>query len=187
MLCVAVLYKRNRAAAAVRVLFVFSSIISIICLANNSRVKLEVVDSSICCDYDLCLYKHESQSTKRDLYERDAMTFSNDSKYSEDPNAANLNAVMEDDSQSLPDSGSSTSTSVLEKPEVDESARMDDGGDADRFAHYVSKDRVIESRLTGRPVVALCGKVWIPKREANDYPVCPECKKIYEEMNNLGF
>ncbi|EPI49858.1 hypothetical protein HMPREF1577_01311, partial [Gardnerella pickettii JCP8017A] len=153
--------------------------------------------ASNCCDYDLCLYKHKSQATKhdlckhdlceKDLYERDAMTFSNDSKYGDRSNAANLNAVMEDDSQSLPDSGSSTSTSVLEKPEVDESAKMDDGGDADRFAHYVSKDRVIESRLTGRPVVALCGKVWIPKREANDYPVCPECKKIYEEMNNLGF
>lgn len=133
--------------------------------------------------HDLC---------EKDLYERDAMTFSNDSssndsKYGDSLNAADLNAVMEDDSQSLPDSGSSTNTSVLEKPEVDESAKMDDGGDADRFAHYVSKDRVIESRLTGRPVVALCGKVWIPKREANDYPVCPECKKIYEEMNNLGF
>lgn len=96
-------------------------------------------------------------------------------------------AAMEADSQSAPDSGSGTSTSVLERPEVDEDARLDDGGNADRFAHYVSKDRIEESHITGRPVVALCGKVWIPRREANDYPVCPECKKIYENMSHFGF
>ena len=61
-----------------------------------------------------------------------------------------LDAVMESGSQSAdPDSGSGTSTSVLERPEVDEDARLDDGGNADRFAHYVSKDRIEESRLTG--------------------------------------
>lgn len=98
-----------------------------------------------------------------------------------------LNATMENAQSTTPDSGSGTSTSVLERPEVNEDARMDDGGNADRFAHYVSKDKVEASRLTGRPVVALCGKVWIPKREANDYPVCPECKRIYENMDKLGF
>ena len=57
-----------------------------------------------------------------------------------------LDAVMESGSQSAdPDSGSGTSTSVLERPEVDEDARLDDGGNADRFAHYVSKDRIEES------------------------------------------
>ena len=46
-----------------------------------------------------------------------------------------LDAVMESGSQSAdPDSGSGTSTSVLERPEVDEDARLDDGGNADRFA-----------------------------------------------------
>lgn len=99
-----------------------------------------------------------------------------------------LRAIMEADSQSShPDSNSGTNTSVLERPEVDEDARLDDGGNADRFAHYVSKDRIEESHITGRPVVALCGKVWIPRREANDYPVCPECKKIYENMSHFGF
>ena len=58
----------------------------------------------------------------------------------------------------------------------------DDGGDADRFAHYVSKDRIAESRATGRPVVALCGKVWVPKHDPSKYPVCPDCKRIYEDM-----
>ena len=65
----------------------------------------------------------------------------------------------------------------------------DDGGngDADRFAHYVSRDRIAESRRTGRPVVALCGKVWVPKRDPSQFPVCPDCKRIYDEMMNSNF
>lgn len=67
------------------------------------------------------------------------------------------------DQQSAPDSGAGTS--VLERPEVKEETQRSDNGDADRYAHYVSKDRIAESRMTGRPVVALCGKIWVPKRD----------------------
>ncbi|KAB8288729.1 hypothetical protein DSM100688_0731 [Bifidobacterium ramosum] len=81
---------------------------------------------------------------------------------------------------STPDPG--PGTAVLERPETKEQIQRDDGGDADRYAHYVSKDRIAESRLTGRPVVALCGKVWVPKHDPSKYPVCPDCKRIYEEM-----
>lgn len=44
---------------------------------------------------------------------------------------------------SNPDAG--TGTAVLERPE--EETKLDDGGngDADRFAHYVSRDRIAES------------------------------------------
>lgn len=89
------------------------------------------------------------------------------------------------DEQLDPDSTSGTSTSVLERPETSEKEQLDDGNDADRFAHYVAKERYEESRLTGRPVVALCGKVWIPKHDAKDFPVCPECQKIFEQMNHF--
>ena len=81
-----------------------------------------------------------------------------------------------------PDEG--TGTAVLERPETREQSDMTDNGDADRFAHYVSKDRIQESKLTGRPVVALCGKVWVPKHDPSQYPVCPDCKRIYHEMPN---
>lgn len=73
-------------------------------------------------------------------------------------------------------------TAVLDKPEEKSDTRQDDGGDADRFAHYVSSKEMARSRATGRPVVALCGKVWVPKHNPADYPICPECKKIYEQM-----
>ena len=45
-----------------------------------------------------------------------------------------------------------------------------------------SKDRIAESRMTGRPVVALCGKIWVPKHDPSKYPVCPDCKRLYDEM-----
>ncbi|TDQ44589.1 DUF3039 domain-containing protein [Actinorugispora endophytica] len=57
-----------------------------------------------------------------------------------------------------------------------------DGGDRERFAHYVQKDKITESAVTGAPVIALCGKVWVPNRDPKKFPVCPDCKKIYEEM-----
>lgn len=81
-----------------------------------------------------------------------------------------------------PDRGGDTGTAVLERPETAEQAESTDNGDADRFAHYVSKDRIMESRRTGRPVVALCGKIWVPKHDPSKYPVCPDCKRIYEQM-----
>jgi hypothetical protein len=55
-------------------------------------------------------------------------------------------------------------------------------GDHERFSHYVKKDRIMDSALSGSPVRALCGKVWTPGRDPEKFPVCPECKKIYESM-----
>ena len=57
-----------------------------------------------------------------------------------------------------------------------------DPGDHDRFAHYVKKEQILESAVTGKPVIALCGKVWVPGRDPEKFPVCPDCKKIYDRM-----
>jgi len=46
------------------------------------------------------------------------------------------------------------------------------------------QDKIAAAAVTGRPVVALCGKVWTPGRDPSKYPVCPTCKSIYEEMRN---
>ena len=32
------------------------------------------------------------------------------------------------------------------------------------------------------PVVALCGKVWVPGRDPKKFPVCPVCKEIYDGL-----
>jgi hypothetical protein len=74
------------------------------------------------------------------------------------------------------DPAGGTSTSVLERSETREEVEP---GDHERFAHYVRKDKILKSALSGSPVVALCGKVWVPGRDPNKFPVCPICKEIY--------
>lgn len=60
--------------------------------------------------------------------------------------------------------------------------RLDDGGDHDRYAHYVRKDKIMPSAVEGTPVIALCGKKWVPNRDPEKFTVCPECKEIYEAL-----
>jgi hypothetical protein len=55
-------------------------------------------------------------------------------------------------------------------------------GDHERFSHYVKKEKILQSALSGKPVIALCGKVWTPGRDPEKFPVCPTCKEIYEKM-----
>lgn len=57
-----------------------------------------------------------------------------------------------------------------------------DEGDHERFSHYVPKAKLTEAMVMGTPVIALCGKVWVPSRNPDRYPVCPECKEIWESM-----
>jgi hypothetical protein len=59
-----------------------------------------------------------------------------------------------------------------------------DEGDHDRFSHYVKKDKILTSALSGKPVIALCGKVWVPGRDPEKFPVCPSCKDIYEKLRD---
>ena len=67
----------------------------------------------------------------------------------------------------------------LEKLLGDE--RLDEG-DHERFSHYVKKDKIVDSAVSGAPVRALCGKIWTPGRDPEKFPVCPECKKIYDGL-----
>jgi hypothetical protein len=55
-------------------------------------------------------------------------------------------------------------------------------GDHERFAHYVQKDKIVDSAVTGTPLIALCGKVWVPSRDPSRFPVCPECQEIYASI-----
>ena len=61
-----------------------------------------------------------------------------------------------------------------------------DDGDHERFARYVNKTEMTKSAVTGNPVRALCGKKWVPNRNPENFPVCPECKKIYEDLKAAG-
>lgn len=55
-------------------------------------------------------------------------------------------------------------------------------GDGERFAHYVRAYQIVDSAVTGQPVTALCGKTWAPGRDPKKFPVCPECKDIFDNV-----
>jgi Protein of unknown function (DUF3039) len=80
------------------------------------------------------------------------------------------------DPMSSPDSAG---TALLEREELGQEVEP---GDHERFAHYVRKEKVLESALSGEPVVALCGKVWVPGRDPKKFPVCPMCKEIFDGL-----
>ncbi len=66
---------------------------------------------------------------------------------------------------------------------VDERTRpVTDDGDHERFSHYVPKGKLTEAMVMGTPVTALCGKVWVPSRDPQKYPVCPTCKELWEKL-----
>jgi len=53
-------------------------------------------------------------------------------------------------------------------------------------AHIVKTDpgesaaaKVLEARIYGTPIEALCGHVWVPSRDPKQLPVCEACKSIY--------
>lgn len=66
---------------------------------------------------------------------------------------------------------------VLTRPEEDI-----EQGDHERFSHFVRKDQIIESAVTGKPVIALCGKKWVPHRDPQKFPICPTCKEIHAQL-----
>jgi hypothetical protein len=80
----------------------------------------------------------------------------------------------------LPTGGGST---TMER-ELQELTQDFDPGDHDRFSHYVKKEQILESAVTGKPVKALCGKKWTPGRDPEKFPVCPACKEIYESLTD---
>jgi hypothetical protein len=40
--------------------------------------------------------------------------------------------------------------------------------------------KVLEARITGIPLEALCGFVWVPSRDPRQLPMCQACKEVYD-------
>lgn len=81
-----------------------------------------------------------------------------------------------------------TTTTLSPGTDTLEDRRLDtlEDGDHERFSHYVDKDKLTEAMVMGTPVVALCGKKWVPSRAPEKFPVCPECKEIWENLGDDG-
>jgi hypothetical protein len=69
----------------------------------------------------------------------------------------------------------STSPETLDTVQID-------NGDENKFAHYAEKVSVTEGYVLGTPVLAVCGKLFIPSRDPKKFPLCPICKKISEAL-----
>jgi DUF3039 family protein len=70
-----------------------------------------------------------------------------------------------------------TGTETIQEERTD--VRLDEG-DHDRFSHYVEKHKLSDALINGTPVIALCGKVWVPSRDPERFPLCPACKRLYD-------
>jgi hypothetical protein len=69
---------------------------------------------------------------------------------------------------------------TLETENVPQTAKPD-------AAHIVKTDpgenaaaKVLEARIMGTPIEALCGYVWVPSKDPKNLPLCEDCKSIYE-------
>lgn len=69
-----------------------------------------------------------------------------------------------------------SSTDLLERPNTT------DTDDSEDFAHYAEAAKVTEGYIMGTPVVALCGKVFIPSRDPLKLRICPICKEIADAL-----
>ncbi len=77
------------------------------------------------------------------------------------------------------------------RPDVDLDQQPETGSPAN--AHIVKVEpgesataKVLEARIYGTPVEALCGHRWVPSRDPKQLPLCEECKAIYEMYRSFN-
>lgn len=61
------------------------------------------------------------------------------------------------------------------------------------YAHIVKTEpgvtaaaAVLEARVNGTPLEALCGHVWVPSRNPANHPLCSKCKEIHDLYRGLN-
>jgi hypothetical protein len=62
------------------------------------------------------------------------------------------------------------------------SESITDNSEEKKFAHYAEKTSVTRGYILGTPVVALCGKLFIPSRDPEKLTICVECKEILDSL-----
>ena len=81
--------------------------------------------------------------------------------------------------------GGMSQTAVL--PETRPEGTDRTGDDDPKMFHYVRKNKVAESAVTGNMVVALCGETFpVTRSPKPGSPVCPKCKEIFNEIPRGG-
>lgn len=73
--------------------------------------------------------------------------------------------------------------------ETDERTETEDGPVAHIVRTKPGEDaaaKVLEARIEGTPLEALCGHTWVPSRDPKQLPVCQKCKDIYEMYRSVN-
>lgn len=79
------------------------------------------------------------------------------------------------------------STTTLPETDVSPERTEQTTDDRPEVFHYVQKDKIAESAVMGTYVVALCGEVFpVTKSAKPGSPVCPDCKKVFDNLPNGG-
>jgi Protein of unknown function (DUF3039) len=73
--------------------------------------------------------------------------------------------------------------------QTDERSELDPG----KCAHIVATEPgqtatavVLQARIEGTPITALCGHVFVPQRDPKQLPICSKCKEIYDLMRMMN-
>ena len=81
--------------------------------------------------------------------------------------------------------GAMSQTTVL--PDTRPQGTDRTGDDDPKMFHYVRKNKVAESAVTGTMVVALCGETFpVTRSPKPGSPVCPKCKEIFNKIPRGG-
>lgn len=85
---------------------------------------------------------------------------------------------------------------LVREPEVVPFDEVETSQEKDKCAHIVKTEpgenaaaKVLEARIHGLVIEALCGFKWVPSKNPSNLPVCEDCKTIYEfyrENNGLN-
>lgn len=71
--------------------------------------------------------------------------------------------------------------------ELSEVVHTEDVGDEPLIAHYADRDEILRAFVYGVPIVALCGKIWVPSRNGDALPLCPMCEELYDVLVNINW
>lgn len=83
----------------------------------------------------------------------------------------------------------------VDEPKVVPFSETETTTDKNQCAHIVKTEdneigtaKVLEARIYGLVIEALCGHRWVPTKDPKQLPICEECKEVYEtyKMFNGG-
>jgi hypothetical protein len=73
-----------------------------------------------------------------------------------------------------------TDTELLE----DLDRKVETEEDEPEVAHIGRREDITRAYVTGEPITALCGAVFVPTRDPSRYPVCEACEQMMARLRS---